>query len=105
MTAIKLGTEEDLLAFCEAVQEVSPVNSFVKPVPGDTPGYGDPVVFADGTFVGGSTGEMTCDGPLREPYVVFCQGGTHWTQWAIALENVLHKLLEKKHKTTGVASK
>ena len=77
---------------CVYLQERSPVNAFVKPVPGATPGYGDQVVFADGTFVGGSTGEMTCDGPLREPYAVFCQGGTHWTQWAIALENVLSKL-------------
>ena len=92
VTAIKLKSREELLMFCEAVQEMSPVNAFVKPVPGHTPGYGDEVVFADGTFIGGSTGEMTCDGPLREPYLVFCQGGTHWTQWSIALENVLHKL-------------
>ncbi|QDZ24704.1 methionine gamma-lyase [Chloropicon primus] len=92
VTAVKLRSEEELLSFCKAVQEASPVNSFVNPVPGDTPGYADQVVFADGTFVAGSTGEMTCDGPLREPYAVFCQGGTHWTQWGIALENVLEKL-------------
>jgi len=62
-------------------------------VPGETAGYADEVVFADGTFVAGSTGEMTCDGPLREPYAVFCQGGNHWTAWAWALDEVLAKLL------------
>jgi len=93
VTAVKLKSEQELLTFCQAVQERSPVNAYVRPTPGETQGYGETqVVFADGTFVGGSTSEMTCDGPMREPYVVFCQGGTHWTQWAIALENVLLKL-------------
>ena len=92
VTAVRLGDRAKLLAFCEAVQEASPIDSFVRPVPGHTPGYGDEVVFADGTFVGGSTAEMTCDGPLRAPHAVFCQGGTHWTQWALALENVVRKL-------------
>mmetsp|Transcript_12257 Transcript_12257/g.23073 ORF Transcript_12257/g.23073 Transcript_12257/m.23073 type:complete len:419 (+) Transcript_12257:93-1349(+) len=105
VTAIKLKSREELLMFCEAVQEMSPVNAFVKPVPGHTPGYGDEVVFADGTFIGGSTGEMTCDGPLREPYVVFCQGGTHWTQWSIALENVLHKLQSNQTMVSNSFSK
>lgn len=49
-------------------------------------GYESEVVFADGTFIDGSTIELSCDGPLREPFVVYCQGGTHWTHWAIALE-------------------
>lgn len=44
------------------------------------------MVFADGTFIDGSTIELSCDGPLRDPFVVYCQGGTHWTHWAIALE-------------------
>ncbi|KAG8043623.1 hypothetical protein GUJ93_ZPchr0458g22409 [Zizania palustris] len=47
------------------------------------------VIFADGTFMDGSTSEISCDGPLRDPYAVFCQGGTHWTQWALVLGEVL----------------
>ncbi|KAG9452741.1 hypothetical protein H6P81_005645 [Aristolochia fimbriata] len=83
--AVQLGSRERLLAFCEAVQRSGPVSSFIKPVAGSTPGYASEVVFAHGTFIDGSTSELSCDGPLREPYSVFCQGGTHWTQWALVL--------------------
>ena len=51
----------------------SPVNSYVVPIGGATPGYESEVVFSDGTFVEGSTAELSADGPLREPYVAFCQ--------------------------------
>lgn len=59
---------------------------------GVTPGYGDEVIFADGTFVDGSTAELSADGPLRAPYVVYCQGGVHWTHWANVLGSVLQRL-------------
>eukprot|EP00879_Flechtneria_rotunda_P014853 GHRR01015518.1.p1 GENE.GHRR01015518.1~~GHRR01015518.1.p1 ORF type:complete len:164 (+),score=36.01 GHRR01015518.1:761-1252(+) len=59
---------------------------------GVTAGYGDEVIFADGTFVDGSTAELSADGPIRPPYVVYCQGGTHWTHWALALEFALQSL-------------
>lgn len=59
---------------------------------GATAGYGDEVVFADGTFIDGSTAELSADGPLRPPYAVYCQGGTHWTHWALALEGALPAL-------------
>ena len=58
-------------------------------VAGVTPGYGDEVIFADGTFIDGSTSELSADGPIRPPYTVYCQGGTHWTHWAFALEEAL----------------
>ncbi|PKI51164.1 hypothetical protein CRG98_028451 [Punica granatum] len=87
--AVELGTRERLLAFCEAVQRSSPVSSFTKPVAGATPGYASEVIFADGTFIDGSTSELSCDGPLREPFAVFCQGGTHWTQWGLVLGEIL----------------
>ncbi|XP_071907435.1 uncharacterized protein [Coffea arabica] len=90
--AVQLGSRELLLAFCEAVQRSSPVGSFTRPVAGASPGYASEVIFADGTFVDGSTSELSCDGPLREPFCVFCQGGTHWTQWGLVLGEVL-KLL------------
>ncbi|KAL6844507.1 hypothetical protein ACP4OV_026180 [Aristida adscensionis] len=87
--AVELGNRERLIAFCEVVQQTCPVGSFIKPTAGETPGYASEVIFADGTFVDGSTSELSCDGPLRDPYAVFCQGGTHWTQWALVLSEVL----------------
>ena len=87
--AIKLGSPEKLLAFCKALQSVSPIGSYLDPVPAAMPGYASQVVMAGGTFIDGSTSELSADGPLREPYTVFCQGGTHWTHTAIALELIL----------------
>ena len=83
ISAVRLESRENLLAFCKAVQRNSPVGSYIVPTPGATVGYGDEVVFADGTFIDGSTLELSADGPLREPFVAYCQGGTHWTHWAI----------------------
>lgn len=87
--AIQLGSPEKLLAFCRAWQKYSPVGSYLDPVPAAMPGYASDLVMAGGTFIDGSTSELSADGPLREPYIVFCQGGTHWTHAAIALEAVL----------------
>lgn len=70
-------------------QAYSPISSYVRPTPAATDGYETDVIFADGTFVEGSTVELSADGPLREPYTLFCQGGTHLTQWKIVLENIL----------------
>ena len=78
-----------VLAFCRAVQRCSPVGAGVLPVAGVTPGYADEVVFADGTFVDGSTLELSADGPLRAPFAVYVQGGTHWSHWAIVLREAL----------------
>lgn len=84
--AIKLGSAQKLIAFCKAIQQHSPVGSYLDPIPAEMPGYESQLVMAGGTFIDGSTSEFSADGPLREPYVVFCQGGTHWTHVAIALE-------------------
>lgn len=84
--AIKLGSPEKLVAFCQAVQKHSPVESYVSPIPAPMLGYDSKLVMAGGSFIDGSTSELSADGPLREPYVVYCQGGTHWTHMAIALE-------------------
>jgi cystathionine beta-lyase family protein involved in aluminum resistance len=53
---------------------------------GATPGYESKVIFADGTFINGCTSELSADGPLRPPYVVYCQGGTHWTHWLTVVQ-------------------
>lgn len=84
--AIQLGKPEKLIAFCRAIQQQSPVGSYLDPVPAPMPGYESQLVMAGGTFIDGSTSEFSADGPLREPYIAFCQGGTHWTHVAIALE-------------------
>ena len=92
--AVKLRSRDKVLAFCAAVQRCSPVGAHIRPVAGTTPGYGDEVVFADGTFIDGSTLELSADGPLREPYAVYVQGGTHWTHWNIVLREALRDVAE-----------
>ncbi|MDO4552389.1 MAG: methionine gamma-lyase family protein [Bacillota bacterium] len=73
--SVELGSPEALTAFCQGVQAAAPIDSYVTPVPGDMPGYEDPVVMAAGAFVQGSTLELSADGPLRPPYIVYFQGG------------------------------
>ena len=84
--AIKLGDPKKIIAFCKAIQQWSPIGSYLEPIPAGMPGYESELIMAGGTFIDGSTSEFSADGPLREPYTVFCQGGTHWTHIAIALE-------------------
>jgi len=90
--AVKLGSPQKLIAFCRAIQQHSPIGSYLDPVPAEMPGYESELVMAGGTFIDGSTSEFSADGPLREPYVVFCQGGTHWTHVAIALEAAIEAI-------------
>jgi cystathionine beta-lyase family protein involved in aluminum resistance len=90
--AIQFGSPDKLIAFCKAIQQHSPVDSYVEPIPAPMPGYESQLVMAGGTFVDGSTSEFSADGPLREPYIAFCQGGTHWTHIAIALEAAIEKI-------------
>ena len=90
--SVKVGSEDKVMKFCRAVQKNGPVGAFVEPVKGITPGYRDEVVFAQSTFIDGSSSELSADAPMREPYVVFAQGGMHWTHWALVLENVLMEI-------------
>ncbi|MFO7144228.1 aluminum resistance family protein, partial [Arthrospira sp. PCC 8006] len=90
--AIELGSPDKLVAFCRILQKFSPIGSYLDPVPGEMPGYESELVMAGGTFIDGSTSEFSADGPLREPYIVFCQGGTHWTHVAIALEAAIEAI-------------
>ncbi|MBF8984503.1 methionine gamma-lyase family protein [Lutibacter sp. B2] len=73
--AIKLGNEESVIAFCEGIQAAAPVDSFVTPVPWDMSGYDAPVIMAAGAFVQGSSIELSADAPIKEPYIVYYQGG------------------------------
>ena len=72
---IKLGSEEKLIKFCQGIQKGSPIDSNVIPFPSDMGGYEDKVIMAAGTFTQGSTIELSCDGPIREPYIAYMQGG------------------------------
>ncbi|MGV2831450.1 methionine gamma-lyase family protein [Myxosarcina sp. GI1(2024)] len=91
---IEFGSATKLIAFCRAIQQNSPVNSYLEPVPATMPGYESQLVMAGGTFIDGSTSEFSADGPLREPYIAFCQGGTHWTHVAIALEAAVAAIIK-----------
>ena len=72
---ISLGTADGLVKFCQGIQAGSPIDANVLPEPGDMGGYEDKVIMAAGTFTEGSTIELSCDGPLREPYIAYMQGG------------------------------
>lgn len=89
---IHLGSADKLTQFCQVLQSVSPIDSAVKPVPANIPGYLDQVVMAGGTFIQGSTIELSADGPLREPYPVFLQGGLNYAHTKYALKKVLETL-------------
>jgi cystathionine beta-lyase family protein involved in aluminum resistance len=84
--AIQLGSPAKQIAFCRAIQQFSAIGSYLDPVPAPMPGYESELIMAGGTFIDGSTSEFSADGPIRPPYLVFCQGGTHWTHIALALE-------------------
>jgi cystathionine beta-lyase family protein involved in aluminum resistance len=87
--AVRLGDPERLKIVCRAFQAASPVGSYLDPVPAPMPGYASALVMAGGTFIDGSTSEFSADAPLREPYVLFAQGGTHRAHAQIALERAL----------------
>ncbi len=90
--AIKLGSAEKIITFCHTIQQNSPISSYLAPIPGIQPGYESNLVMAGGTFIDGSTSEFSADAPLREPYIVFCQGATHWTHVAIAIEEIIKNM-------------
>ena len=92
--AVRFGAPEPLKAVCRAFQAASPVGSYLDPVPAPMPGYASELVMAGGTFIDGSTSEFSADAPLREPYVLYAQGGTHHGHAELALERALVALAE-----------
>ena len=89
---IIFGKPEPLEQFCRTVQSLSPVNGYVTPVPEHIPGYEDEVIMAGGSFIEGSTIELSADGPMREPYVAYLQGGLNYAHVKICLEEMVKKL-------------
>ena len=89
---ITFGTPEPLEHFCRTIQSLSPVNGYVTPIPEYIPGYEDQVIMAGGTFIEGSTIELSADGPMRAPYVAYMQGGLTYAHVKIALRKILDKV-------------
>ena len=92
--AVTFGKPEGVIEFCKGVQAAAPVDSFVTPEPWDMPGYDSQVIMAAGAFVSGSSIELSADGPIKEPYSVFFQGGLTWPHAKIGILKTLQNLVD-----------
>ncbi len=92
--AVELGSEKAMIAFCKGIQAAAPVDSYADPIPGDMPGYDAQVIMAAGAFVQGSTMELSADGPIREPYAVYFQGGLTWAHAKLGILMSLQKMVD-----------
>lgn len=89
---IEFGNSDKLIKFCQGIQMGSPIDSFAIPEPWDMPGYVDKVIMAAGTFTQGSSIEISCDGPIREPYIAYLQGGLTYEYGKLALISAIKNL-------------
>ena len=87
--AVSFDKAEDLIKFVQTVQTSSPIDGYVVPMPWDMPGYKDQVIMAAGTFVGGASIELSCDGPIRKPYIAYIQGGLTYEHVKVLAEKLL----------------
>ena len=94
--SVQFDDRDKMVAFCQAIQFASPINSYVTPYPSYMPGYEDDVIMAAGTFIQGASIELTADGPTRPPFVAYIQGGLTYSHVKIAICLALNSLLEKK---------
>jgi cystathionine beta-lyase family protein involved in aluminum resistance len=92
---IKLGAPERVRAFCRGIQRAAAVDSFVRPVEAEMPGYSDGIIMAAGTFVQGASIELSADAPMREPYAVFLQGGLSFEHAAIGAIFGAHEMAKE----------
>lgn len=93
--SIELRSKEGMCAFCEGIQSAAPVDSYFTPIPEPIPGYADEVIMAAGAFVQGSSIELSADGPIREPYAIYFQGGLTWNHAKYGILMSLAKMYEK----------
>ena len=89
---IEFGNPEDLIEFCKGIQMGSAIDSNSVPEPSDMPGYQDKIIMASGSFTQGSSIEISCDGPIREPYVAFLQGGLTYEYGKLAVLKAVENL-------------
>lgn len=94
--SVQFDDRDKMVAFCQAIQFASPINSHVTPYPSYMPGYEDDVIMAAGTFIQGASIELTADGPTRPPYVAYIQGGLTYSHVKIAVCSALDRLIEGK---------
>lgn len=92
--SITFNDPDKMIRYCGGIQMASAIDSYVKPVPDDMPGYGDKIIMAAGTFVQGSTIELSCDGPLREPYTAFQQGGLTYEYGKLGVMKAITEILK-----------
>ncbi|MBP3428691.1 MAG: methionine gamma-lyase family protein [Clostridia bacterium] len=92
--AVELGSEEAMVAFCAGIQAAAPVDSYVTPVPWAMPGYDNDVIMAAGAFIQGSSIELSADGPIREPFAVYFQGGLTWYHAKLGILMSLQKMVD-----------
>ena len=93
---IEFRNKYKLIDFCKVIQSSSAIDSFVEPTPTDMPGYDSQIIMASGSFTQGSSIEISCDGPLREPYIAYLQGSLTYDYGKIAVINVVNKFMEKE---------
>ncbi len=93
--SITFHSEEKMIAFCQTIQKNSPVNSYVAPYPSSMPGYEEKVIMAAGTFIQGSSIELSIDGPIKPPYIAFMQGGLTYAHVKIAIIKTINSLMEQ----------
>ena len=93
---IKFGKPEPLIEFCKTLQSFSPVESYLTPIPDEVPGYDDKLIMAGGSFIEGSTLELSADGPVRPPYAVYMQGGLNYAHVKIALKGIVENIVKNK---------
>ena len=103
--AVTLNSSEAVIAFCQGIQAAAPVDSFVTPVPWPMPGYNCDVIMAAGTFVQGSSIELSADAPIKPPYTVFFQGGLTWFHAKYGILKSLQRLYDKKLLSMNFLSK
>ncbi|MGI8352309.1 methionine gamma-lyase family protein [Bacillus circulans] len=94
--SVQFDDKDKMIAFCQAIQYASPINSHVTAYPNYMPGYEDDVIMAAGTFIQGASIELTADGPIRPPYVAYVQGGLTYSHVKIAICIAINQLLEQK---------
>jgi len=94
--AITFNNPDKLIRYVEGIQEYSAIDNYVKPVPTDMPGYSDKVIMASGSFIQGSSIEISCDGPLREPYIAYMQGSLTYQYGRIAVINAVGRVYEER---------
>ncbi|TCK98006.1 cystathionine beta-lyase family protein involved in aluminum resistance [Natranaerovirga hydrolytica] len=93
--AIELGSAESVIAFCKGIQSAAPVDSYVTPEPWDMPGYDSQVIMAAGAFVQGSSIELSADAPIKEPYIVYFQGGLTYSHAKLGVLKGLQTMVDK----------